>query len=292
MGSVGIERGDGEVEQAVVVEILHDRAAGLVEAVDPDQVADVAELADVELGLEESIQRDQEPGIDLVRIFAQGHVGQVEQPADLEVVGELLEVLGEMPDRQPGALGIGVDGGRRDRQDARALAPALDAVLVLAAPQGGHPLEVDDGVAPERRPGRDRSSIQDRVCSSDSAGPAWLPFVVEQRSFHEERHDLLFIGPLLPGHVLVEPIDDSVSRSLEGVADLLERGGWRPGLEHWQDRGESTRVQREFLLVRHSRPMVATRNVGPTGIRHDGRGDHDPEQHQTDQEPHFLEPAF
>ena len=84
-----VERGDGQVEQAVVVEVLHDRAAGLVEAVDPHQVPDVAELADVELGVAEAIQRDQEPRIDLVGIFAQGHVGQVEQPADLEVVGEL-----------------------------------------------------------------------------------------------------------------------------------------------------------------------------------------------------------
>ena len=80
-------------------------------------------------------------------MFAQGHVGQVEQPADLEVVGELLEVLGEMTDRQPGAGGIGVDGGGRDREDARALSPAHDAVVGLAAPQRGHSLEVDEGIA-------------------------------------------------------------------------------------------------------------------------------------------------
>ena len=74
-------------------------------------------------------------GSTLLGILAQGHVGQVEQPADLEVVGELLEVLGEMPDRQPRAGGIGVDGGRGDRQDARALAAAHDAIVVLAAAQ-------------------------------------------------------------------------------------------------------------------------------------------------------------
>ena len=88
------------------------------------------------------------PRIDLVGIFAQGHVGQVEQPADLEVVGELLEVLGEVLDRQAGAVGLGVDGGRGDRKDARALAAAHDAVVVLAAAQGGHALEVDDRVEP------------------------------------------------------------------------------------------------------------------------------------------------
>ena len=55
----------------------------------------------------------EEPGIDLLRILAEGHVGHVEQPADGEVVGELAEILGEMPDRQAGTGGVGVDGGRR-----------------------------------------------------------------------------------------------------------------------------------------------------------------------------------
>ena len=112
-GLGGVEGRHGEIEQAVVVEIIHDRAAGLVEAVDPRQVADVAELADVELGLEEMVERDQEPRIDLVGMLAQRHVGQVQEPADLEVVGELLEILGEMADRQPRAGGIGVNGGRQ-----------------------------------------------------------------------------------------------------------------------------------------------------------------------------------
>ena len=109
----------------------------------PDQVADVAELADVELGLAEAVERQQVPRIDLVGVLAQGHVGQVEQPADVEVVGELLEVLGEMLDRQPRAARVGVHGRRRDREDARAFAPAQDAVVVLAAAQRRHALEVD-----------------------------------------------------------------------------------------------------------------------------------------------------
>ena len=74
-GLGGIEGRDGEIQQAVVVEILHDGPAGHVESVDPRQVADVAELADIELGLEVMIQADQEPGIDLVRIFAQASCG-------------------------------------------------------------------------------------------------------------------------------------------------------------------------------------------------------------------------
>ena len=60
-------------------------------------MADVAEPADVEFGVEEPVEVQPEPGIDLVGVFAQGHVGQVQEPADLQVVGKLLEVLGEMP---------------------------------------------------------------------------------------------------------------------------------------------------------------------------------------------------
>ena len=100
MGSGGVERGDGDVEQTVVVEILHDCSAGLVEAVYPDKVADVAKSADVELRLEELIQVEPEPRIDLVRILTQRHVGQVQEPADLEVLGKPIEILGEMSDRQ------------------------------------------------------------------------------------------------------------------------------------------------------------------------------------------------
>ena len=66
--------------------------------------------------LTEMVERDQKSGIDLLRVFAQGHVGQVQEPADAQVVGELLEILGEMPDRQPGTGGVGVDGGGSDRE--------------------------------------------------------------------------------------------------------------------------------------------------------------------------------
>ena len=59
MGSIA---GDDDVEQAVVVEVVHDRAAGLVEAIDPHQMADVAELADVELGVEEAVQVEPDTG--------------------------------------------------------------------------------------------------------------------------------------------------------------------------------------------------------------------------------------
>ena len=143
MASVGSIRGDGDVEQAVAVEVVHDRAAGLIEAVEPRLMADVAELADVEFGVEEAVERDAETADQPSGVFTEGHVGHVEQPADPQVVGKLLEVLGEMLDRQPRTGRVGVHRGGGDRQDARALAPAHDAVLVLAAPQGRDSLNED-----------------------------------------------------------------------------------------------------------------------------------------------------
>src|SRR5438309_808649 len=65
---------DDDVEQAVVVEVFHDGAALHVEAIDAGEMADVAEFANVEFGLEKSIEIDAEPGIDLVGKFTQGHV--------------------------------------------------------------------------------------------------------------------------------------------------------------------------------------------------------------------------
>ncbi len=48
------KRGHDEVEQAVVVKVLHDRPAGRVEAVETDKLADFAKSADVELRVEET----------------------------------------------------------------------------------------------------------------------------------------------------------------------------------------------------------------------------------------------
>ena len=56
-----VGRGDHEVEQTVVIEVLHDRAARLVEAVDADEVADITKLADIEFRLETSRQIQPEP---------------------------------------------------------------------------------------------------------------------------------------------------------------------------------------------------------------------------------------
>ncbi len=85
----GIGRRDGQIEPAVVVEIFHHRAAGRIESINADRVADIPKLADVELGIEIMVQPDQVAGVDLVRVLTQGHVSHVQDPANAQVVGKV-----------------------------------------------------------------------------------------------------------------------------------------------------------------------------------------------------------
>ena len=166
-----------------------------------------------------------------------------------EVVGELLEVLGEVPDRQPRAGRVRVDGGRRDRQDARALAPALDAVLVLAATQRRDPLEVDDRgkvlprqaiVAFHQRP----HLLQDLVA------PFRLAFAVEEQGLEGRQggdHPQVSGGPGLL-ECLIAPGDRLITRPLPDRGDLLQRGGVAPGCHRRHHRGKPARIHRHARL--------------------------------------------
>ena len=127
------EASDDDVEQAVVVKILHDGPARRVEAVKTDKLPNFVKSANVKLRMEETVEVEPIRGIDAVGILTQRHVRQVEQPTDLEVVGKTPEVLGKVPDCQTRAGWIQMDGGRRYWDDARALSPAHDAVIIFAS---------------------------------------------------------------------------------------------------------------------------------------------------------------
>ena len=105
-------------------------------------------------------------GADVARMFAERHVGQVEKPFHFQVARKLLEVIAEMFNRQAGALGVGVDGGKSNGENAGAFTKAHDAIVVLRDAQRGHALVVDDGVKPVRLefgpPGLDRPDGNDR----------------------------------------------------------------------------------------------------------------------------------
>ena len=93
---------------------------------------------------------DQEPRRDLLRIIAERHGGDVEQPADAQVAGPLVEIRGEPSDRLARARRPGVDRRGGDREDAARRADAADAVILLAPAQG---VDAEQGhhVRPDRR---------------------------------------------------------------------------------------------------------------------------------------------
>ena len=72
-----------------------------------------------------------------VRVLADGHVGDVEQPAGDQVVGVAGEQRLELGDAAARALLVLVDAGAADRQDAALAAVAGDAVAALAPAQQG-----------------------------------------------------------------------------------------------------------------------------------------------------------
>ncbi len=82
----------------------------------------------------------------LVRVLSQRHMSQIEQPADVEVVREPLEVLSKMTDRQAGTSGIGVDSSRCEGKDARLFSSAHNAIVGFAPAQCSHSLEKNNGI--------------------------------------------------------------------------------------------------------------------------------------------------
>ena len=151
----GLERRERGVEEAVAVEVLEDRATRLGKTVDTDARRHVLEPREPGLGGEERIEGKTEPRIDPVGPLAERHVGEVQQPLHFQVVGGLggrgLEDLREVAHRGPRPRRIAVHRLACDREDARARADAVDAVVVLAAAESGHALEVGDRREPPAR---------------------------------------------------------------------------------------------------------------------------------------------
>ncbi len=129
-----IDRRDGQVEQAIAVEVVHDRPTGLIEPVHSHDRANVAKLADVKFRAKKTVKYEPVARIDPLRIFAQRHVGQVQEPLDSQIVGKSRKIFGEVLDRPPRAGRVSMNGCRQNRKNARALTPAHDAIVIFAAP--------------------------------------------------------------------------------------------------------------------------------------------------------------
>ena len=90
-------RGD-DVEHAVAVEVVDQRAAGHVEGVETELAGDVGEARELALGVEEAARQALALG-DAVRIGADRHVGDVQEPAGADVHRIALEQGLEQGDR-------------------------------------------------------------------------------------------------------------------------------------------------------------------------------------------------
>ncbi len=136
--------------------------------------------------------------------------------------------------REP--VGIGVDGGRGDRQDARALAAAHHAILVLAAPQRGDPLEVDE---------REEADLGEVVVFDDPGarlieqvvGALGLALEIEDAGLRQQDQEPLGVGLTRGREGHVELIHQPLVDARPVLADVLQRGIDRPA-EMLQGRGE------------------------------------------------------
>ena len=110
----------------------------------------------------------QVPRIDLRRVFAQRHVGHVQQPADILIVRKLLQILGEMPDRQAGAGRIGC--ARPPAQSAGCTSSRPGTSRSYPSRRGAMPSPPGNRSACKEpcRQSHPRSATQSRVCSRSS----------------------------------------------------------------------------------------------------------------------------
>ena len=123
-----------QVQQTVVIEVVHDGATGLVQTIDAQGRCDIDKAADVYLGLEGG-RRQAKRGGHTVRVFPQSHGGDVEKPVGADIVGVGLQVLGEKTDGLPRALALLMNRLRLDGKNATRTALAVDAVFGLAPAQ-------------------------------------------------------------------------------------------------------------------------------------------------------------
>ena len=217
-----VERRDGEVEETVVVKVFHHRASGLIEPVDSGPRADVAKLPDVEFRLHPMIKRDQILGVDLLWIFSEGHVSNIQEPANFQIVGEFLEVFREVLDCDLRPLGNEMPRGGGDRQNARTLAATHHAILGLAAPQAGDPFKVDQGVKP--RLGQLGLRLRQRACFlKNLVRLGRFPLGVMKHRLCEQKRDFLIGRWILLRDLLVNPLIREPAGFIPALGEVFER---------------------------------------------------------------------
>ena len=97
---LGIDRCDQKVRPTIVVEVIEDPATRLARSphAQASGCGDIVKPADVELGAK-AVERNKIGGRNALGVFAQGHVGDVQEPSGSQVIGCILQVGRELLDR-------------------------------------------------------------------------------------------------------------------------------------------------------------------------------------------------
>ena len=212
-----------------------------------------------------------------IRIFADRHVSDVQEPPDTEVLRPSLEVVGEVADGLARSGGTRVDRLGAQREDAARSDAAGDAVLRLAATECSDPAERLDISPQQFRAVRiDGLGLLEGAIGLGEFADRHVQESQEDAGLHRLRSTGR--GPTIDGGKFrLGPIDPSLTSPLVGRPDLFER----PRIH---DRSRKPEGQSLAAVVR---PIVGIqRYLGPgrSGLRRlkpglVGRPQHRPARH-------------
>ena len=115
---------------AIAVEIVHDAAAGHGDQIQSQRRCHIGEALDIVVG-DKNLGRDEPLRWHLFGIHAQGHIGNVQKPADGEVVWVICQIRGKFRQCRPRPPLNGVDSVAANRQKTRGCCVPRETVFLL-----------------------------------------------------------------------------------------------------------------------------------------------------------------
>ena len=146
-----------------------------------------------------------------------------------------------MVDRQPRAGRVGMDGGRRDREDARAFTAAHHAVVGLAAPQRRHALKEDQTVQADL--GRAIRGLEPLPRLSEKVeGLPRFALEIQERRSHQAKLKLLELGFVRIRERMIDEVQIAASFAAPAFGDFFQGRAGTPSLQPRPDRGEASGI--------------------------------------------------
>ena len=194
------ERSGEDVGETVAGEVVEDAAAGLVRPPrsQTDQWCNVAKSAELDVR-RESVERNQVFRLDLLRVFAERHLGDVQEPA--HPADRRAHRSRDLLNHSMAARSclLGVDGFRLDRDDAARRTQAIDAVVDFPLPDHAIPASA---VHSARWRGKVNGCPDRQRVLETSGGLGMLPIVHQDQA--KELMKLPRPGDLLDRRVAVD----------------------------------------------------------------------------------------